>query len=461
MKGKAIEMNTKKKYEIDMCNGPIFSKILLFAVPLMISGVLQLLFNAMDMIVVGRYVGPDALAAVGSTGSLINLMINVFMGLSVGTNVLVARYYGAGQNKELSDMVHTAVLTAFISGVILIFIGFFCSPFALRLMGSPENVLDQSVLYLRIYFAGMPAMMVYNFGSAILRAVGDTRRPLYYLIIAGVLNVILNVFFVVNCNMGVAGVALATTISQVLSAVLVILCLLRTDGEYKLYLSKLKIDGSKLFQMAKIGLPAGLQGAIFSISNVLIQSSINSFGSDAMAGNSAASNIEGFVYTSMNAIYQTAISFVGQNYGAHKFKRMRAIMTECVLTVIVVGLVSGNLAYYFGETLLGLYATETEVIKIGMVRLKMICIPYFLCGLMDTLVGCLRGLGRSLLPMFVSLTGACLFRVIWIMTVFSENRSLETLYWSYPISWTLTSLAHFVCLLIVYSAILRKSRSEE
>lgn len=450
-----------KKYEIDMCNGPLLGKILQFSLPLMLSGILQLLFNAADMIVVGRWVGSNALAAVGSTGSLINLLVNVFIGLSVGTNVLVARYYGARQDKELSDMVHTAILTAFVCGVALIFIGFFASPVALRAMGAPEEVLNQSILYVRIYFAAMPAMMVYNFGSAILRAVGDTRRPLYFLTFAGIVNVVLNLFFVIVCSMGVAGVALATAISQVISAVLVVGCLMKSEGAYRLNLRALRIVPHKFVMMAKIGIPAGLQGAIFSISNVLIQSSVNSFGSIAMAGNSAAGNLEGFVYTAMNTLHQTAVSFVGQNYGARKYKRIKTIAIECVVIVTLVGLVGGNLVYLFGKPLLGLYNTEADVIAYGIRRLLYICCPYFLCGVMDTLVGCLRGLGQSVLPTIVSLTGACFFRIVWIYTIFAVERTPDVLYVSYPISWTITSLVHLVCLIIVYKVVCRRAMAAE
>ena len=454
-------MNTTvKKYEMDMCNGPLLGKILIFSMPLMLSGILQLLFNAADMIVVGRWVGSDALAAVGSTGSLVNLIVNVFIGLSVGTNVLVARYYGAGQEKELSETVHTAVTSAVICGVVLIFIGFFVSPFALELMGSPEEVLEQSVVYLRIYFAGMPAMMVYNFGSAILRAVGDTKRPLYFLSVAGVINVLLNLFFVIVCRLGVAGVALATTISQCVSAFLVVVCLMKSEAIYKLSLNKLRIYKHKLFMMIRIGVPAGLQGAIFSMSNVLIQSSINSFGADVMAGNSAASNLEGFVYTAMNTFHQSAVSFTSQNYGAKKFDRIGKTMLYCVLCVTVVGLVMGIGLYLLGEPLLGLYATETEVIKIGMIRFFWISCPYFLCGLMDTLVGVIRGMGYAIMPMIVSLTGACLLRVIWIYTVFAADRRLEVLYFSYPFSWTVTASVHLMCFFVVYRKLRKKYDSE-
>lgn len=443
-------LQKNKKYEIDMCNGPLLGKIMLFSLPLMLSGILQLLFNAADMIVVGRWAGSDALAAVGSTGSLINLIVNVFIGLSVGANVCVARYYGSGQEKELSDMVHTAILTSVICGFLLIGIGFFVAPVALKVMGTPSDVLDHAVLYVRIYFAAMPAMMLYNFGSAILRAVGDTRRPLYYLLFSGVINVLLNLLFVIRFNMGVAGVALATAISQVVSAALVIICLMRTEGPYRLQIKKLRIVPHKLWMMARIGIPAGLQGAIFSISNVLIQSSINSFGKIAVAGNSAAGNLEGFVYTAMNAMHQTAVSFVGQNYGARKFKRIGKTALICLGIVTVVGLVMGIGLYFVSPWLLQLYAKQPEVIEYGILRLLYISCPYFLCGFMDTVVGCLRGMGRSILPMIVSLTGACLFRVIWIFTVFSADKRLETLYISYPISWAITSAVHVICFLIIY-----------
>lgn len=451
---------TKEKYEIDMCSGPLFGKIMMFSIPLMLSGILQLLFNAADMIVVGRWVGSNALAAVGSTGALINLLVNVFIGLSVGANVMVARYYGGGQDEELSEMVHTALLTAFISGIILIFVGFFVAPYALTLMGTPAEVLDQAVLYIRIYFAAMPVMMLYNFGSAILRAVGDTRRPLFFLSIAGVINVVLNLFFVIVCRMGVAGVAVATAISQVVSAVLVLRCLSKTDAAYRLRLDKLKISPHKLGFMLRIGLPAGLQGAIFSFSNVLIQSSVNSFGADAVAGNSAAANLEGFVYVAMNTLHQTAVSFVGQNYGAKKYGRIGTIAVQCILIVSATGLLLGNLFYLSGGLLLQLYADEAAVITIGLTRMRYICCPYFLCGVMDTLVGCMRGMGRSVLPMLVSLSGACVFRVVWIYTIFQKSRTLETLYISYPISWALTAMVHLGCFLLVYLLLLHKEKKK-
>ena len=449
-----------KKYEIDMCHGPLLGKILVFYIPLMLSGILQLLFNAADIIVVGQFAGNESLAAVGSTGALINLIINLFIGLSVGANVLVARYYGANQQAELKEMVQTAIATSVISGILLVFVGFFVAKPALTLMGTPDDVVGQSVLYMRIYFAGMPFMMAYNFGAAVLRAVGDTKRPLYYLLIAGIANVILNLIFVIYFSMHVAGVATATVISQAISAVLVIRCLLKTDSVYKLELKGIKISMDKLGKMFKIGLPAGVQGALFSISNVLIQSSVNSFGSVAMAGNTAGSNIEGFVYTSMNAFYQSAISFCGQNYGAKEYKRVGKALFICEVLVILVGLLLGNGAYLAGGTLLKLYSSDPEVISYGILRMRYISVIYFLCGMMDVMVGGLRGIGYSIMPMLVSLTSACLFRIVWIYTIFQEVRTLPCLYISYPISWILTFSVHLICFLIVYKKLFRKSSGQ-
>lgn len=451
------EEKKQKKYEIDMCNGPLLGKILLFSIPLMLSGVLQLLFNAADIVVVGRFAGSEALAAVGATSSLINLLVNLFIGLSVGANVLVARYYGANQKKELNEIVHTAITTAGISGVILVIIGVILASPSLKLMGTPEDVIDGAVIYMRIYFAGMPAMMLYNFGSAILRAVGDTKRPLYFLMAAGVVNIVLNLIFVIVLHMSVAGVALATVISQIISAGLVIRCLIKTDSDYHFSLKELRIVPDKLLKMVQIGIPAGLQGMLFSISNVLIQSSVNSFDSLAVAGNTAAANIEGFVYTAMNALHQTAISFAGQNYGASKYRRIGKTLLICQGFVILVGLVLGNMASLFSGTLLKLYSDEAEVIQYGELRLSIICTTYCLCGMMDVMVGALRGMGYSIMPMLVSLTGACGLRILWIMTIFQQYRSLECLYWSYPISWGLTFAVHLLCFIVVYYRLLKKN----
>lgn len=450
-----MEKTSAKKYEIDMCNGPLLGKILIFYIPLMLSGILQLLFNAADIVVVGRFAGNESLAAVGSTSSLTNLIVNLFIGLSVGANVLVARYYGANQKDELKEMVQTTVATAFVSGIILIFVGFFVSRPALIWMGTPEDVIAHSVLYMRIYFGGMPFMMVYNFGSAVLRAVGDTKRPLYYLLIAGVVNVVLNLIFVIVFSMGVAGVATATVVSQAISAVLVVRCLIQSDSVYRLEMKGIHIAPDKLIKMVQIGIPAGMQGALFSISNVLIQSSVNSFGSIAMAGNTAASNIEGFVYTAMNAFHQATISFCGQNYGAMKYKRIGKVLLICEVSVIVVGAIMGNVAYFLAGMLLRIYSTDQEVIQFGILRMSYICVTYFLCGMMDVIVGALRGMGYAIMPMLVSLTGACLFRVIWIYTIFQNHRTLACLYISYPISWALTFLVHLLCFAVVYRKLLK------
>lgn len=437
------------KYTMDMCNGPLLKKIILFAIPLMLSGVLQLLFNAADVIVVGRFTGNEALAAVGSTSSLINLLINLFVGVSVGANVLLGKHIGARDEESASKTVHTAVTFSLVVGIAMIFVGFFLSRPLLELMGTPEDVINLSVLYMRIYFVGMPAFMFYNFGAALLRAVGDTKRPLYFLTLAGIINVIFNLIFVIVFHMGVAGVALATIISEGISAFLVFLCLKGADGVLHLDHRSLSFHKDVAIQMMKIGLPAGLQGCIFSVSNVLIQSSVNSFGSIAMAGNTASANLEGFVYNAMNSLYQTSLSFTSQNMGAKKYKRVDKILIECLVIVMIVGIVMGGGAYLIGTSLLSIYSSDPQVISYGLLRMSLICVPYFLCGMMDVFVGSLRGMGYSVMPMLVSLTGACLFRIIWIFTIFATNRSLFVLYFSYPVSWALTATAHLICYMIV------------
>ena len=444
-------MGRTKKYEIDMCNGPILKKMLLFAFPLMLSSILQLLFNAADIVVVGRFAGDDSLAAVGSTSSLINLLTNLFIGLSVGANVLVARYFGAKKEEELKETVHTAMTLSLIGGIVLTVIGIVGAPIILEWMQTPPEVLSKAVIYLRVYFAGMTATMVYNFGSSILRAIGDTERPLYYLSIAGVVNVVLNLVFVIVFHWDVFGVGLATVISQVISAALVLRCLLREQGGIRLDLKCLGVNKGKLLQIMQIGLPAGFQGMLFSLSNVVIQSSVNSFGATVVAGNSAASNIEGFVYVGMNAFYQAAISFMGQNVGAGKYSRVNKILFAAETCVIVIGFGLSMIVRLFAEPLLSLYTDSPAVVEAGTVRLGIICATYFLCGMMDVMVGALRGLGYSIAPMIVSLLGACAFRLLWIATVFQIDRfhTIETVYTSYPISWTLTFLAHVVTFIIV------------
>lgn len=435
-----------RKYEIDMCSGSVSGKMILFALPLMCSSILQLLFNAADIVVVGRFAGDNALAAVGSNSALINLMTNLFVGLSVGTNVLTAQYYGARNDRDLKETIHTSMLLSLYSGLLLTVVGLAGAPRMLALMQAPPEVLELAVLYLRIYFLGMASMMVYNFGSAILRAVGDTKRPLYYLLGAGIVNVLLNLFFVIVCHMGVAGVAAATVISQTISALLVVRCLIKEQGSIHLELKDLAISREKLRKIMQIGLPAGFQGTVFSLSNVVIQSAVNSFGNIAVAGNSAAANIEGFVYMAMNAFYQATISFTSQNYGARKYKRIYRILFAGELYVVVTGLVLGNLAVFFGEALLGIYSPSSEVIAAGMARLRVICTLYALCGVMDVLVGALRGIGYSIIPMIVSLIGACGLRLLWIATVFQipQHHNLTTVYISYPVTWTITLTVHAV-----------------
>lgn len=435
------------KYEMDMCSGPVLKKMLVFTLPLMFSSILQLLFNAADIVVVGRFAGDNSLAAVGSNTSLINLLTNLFVGLSIGANVTAARFYGAKRTDDLSKTVHTSVMLSIASGLILTAVGIIGARQMLVWMQTPEEVLSLAAEYLRIYFVGMTANMVYNFGSALLRAVGDTKRPLYYLMAAGVINVLLNLLFVIVLKMDVAGVALATVISETFSAVLVIRCLIHEEGGIRLIPKCLKIDRSKLLMILRVGLPAGFQGIVFALSNVVIQSSVNTFGNIVVAGNSAAANIEGFVYVAMNSFYQATISFVSQNFGAGQYKRINRIVIMGQACVITVGIVLGNLAVVFGEPLLGIYSDTPEVIAAGMVRLGIISRTYALCGIMDVMVGALRGIGYSVMPMIVSLIGACGLRLLWLATVFQipEYHVIEMVYVSYPITWIITFSVHIIC----------------
>ena len=433
--------------DIDMTQGPILPMILLFAFPLMISSILQLLFNAADVIVVGRF-GPDrenALAAVGSTGALINLIINIFLGLSIGANVIIARYCGAREQKNVSESVHTSIAISIVGGLFLAVIGVVFSNTFLRWMGSPDEVLPLATLYMQIYFIGMPFNMLYNFGAAVLRAIGDTRRPLIYLSIAGVVNVILNMFFVIVLHMSVAGVALATILSQAISSVLVLLCLMRSENMVRVDIRKLRVYPDKVSEIARIGLPAGLQGACFSLSNVLIQSTVNSFGNIVMAGNTTAANIEGFIYVSMNAMHQAAITFTSQNVGAQKNDRIRKVCVNCVLAVTVIGLALGLIAWVLRYPLLHIYSDTEAVVEAALIRLRIIAFTYFLCGIMDVLCGALRGLGSTIAPMVVSILGACALRIFWIYAILPMNRTLTMLYISYPVSWIITAAVHGIC----------------
>lgn len=439
----------RHKYEIDMCTGSLPQKILLFSLPLMATGMLQLLFNAADIIVVGRYVGSHALAAVGSNGSIINLIVNLFMGISIGGSAVIAQHYGAAQYEDVSEATHTCMLVGLISGFFVMVVGVACTPAILRLMDTPDDVLPLAILYLRIYFLGMPGSMLYNFGAAVLRGVGDTRRPLIFLFFAGIVNVGLNLLLVIQFNLSVAGVGIATVVSQYISAALVLWCMLKTDGCYHIVLKELRIHRDKLIRILKIGIPAGLQGAIFSISNVLIQSSINSFGSTAMAGNAAAVNIEGFVFTSCNSVAQASLTFTSQNLGAGQYKRLRGITLWCLALGILLSEVLGFIAYGFGNSLLAFYNKDSEVIAMGMIRMMIVGTTYGLDAIMDIMADIIRGMGSSVMPMIVTLIGACGFRVVWIYTIFATHHDLRVLYISYPISWILTSLTHIICYFIV------------
>lgn len=450
-------MNSSK---IDMTHGPLLGKLIVFTIPIILSGVLQLLFNAADVIVVGRFAGEASLAAVGSTNSLINLMTNLFIGMSVGANVCAAQFYGAGQLKDVKKTVHTSTAFSIICGVILIFIGAFGARPMLELMGSPSDVISLASLYVRIYFVAMPAIMLYNFLAAILRSSGDTKHPLIFLTIAGVINVLFNLVLVIVFKLGVAGVAIATVTSNYISCGLLVAFFMKQDDALKLEIPKISIDGRILRKIIRIGLPAGIQGTVFSLSNVVIQSAINSFGTAVIAGSSAAGSIEGFVYISMNAVSQTCVTFVGQNYGAGDEKRVKRVIFECLGIVTVVGLIMGNLAYGFAGNLLGIYTDSPEAIAAGTLRLFWVCSPYFLCGIMDSLTGGLRGLGNSTLPMIVSLLGACATRLIWIATYFQIHHTQNVLFFSYPGSWLLTLSVHSICLTIIYRKWVQKKSSE-
>jgi putative MATE family efflux protein len=432
------------KHEMDMTKGSLFGQILIFAVPIMAMNLLQLLFNAADMVVVGRFSGSEALAAVGATGSLINLIVNVFMGLSVGTSVVVAQDYGAGKPQPISRSVHTSIAVSIVSGFIVMVLGLIlCGPM-LAMMGTPHDIIHLSELYMRIYFLGIPASMVYNFGAAILRAVGDSRRPMNYLIISGIVNVIFNMFFVIVLKMSVAGVALATVISQYLAVYLILRCLIKTDRAIRLFPRQIRIDKQKLKDIVRIGLPAGLQSLLFSISNVLVQSAVNSFGSTMVAASSAAGNVEGLVGTTMNAYYNAAITFTGQNMGAKNYDRIDSVAKICTVLVFATWFVLSGAMLVFGETLLALYTKNPEVIELGMMRLKIMMVAYFTCGIMNVYPGLTRGMGYSILPMLCTLVGACLMRIVWLVTVFRWYPTPNVLFICYPVTWALAGIGQVI-----------------
>lgn len=442
------------KRNVNMLKGPLWSSLIAYTVPIMLTGLLQLLFNAADLVIVGRFSGSINVAAVSATGAITNLIVNLFIGLSVGAGVAVAHGLGGNQAQEVHRTVHTALPLALVGGILLTTVGVIFAEDLLILMKTPADVLPLSALYMRIYFCGMTFTMVYNFCASILRAAGDTKSPLVFLTIAGVVNVILNVIFVVFFHMTVDGVALATTISQGISAVLVVIALMRRTDACRLYLKKMRFYKYPLLKMIRIGLPAGIQGSMFSISNVIVQSSINSFNSGVlMSGNGAAANIEGFVYVLMNSFHQTAVNYVGQNMGAHQYKRIKRIFAYCLGYVAIAGFAAGFAVWTFGEQLLGIYITDSqEAIQYGLIRFNYIALPYFVCGLMDVSTGALRGLGASLTPMLISVMGVCGIRIAWIYTIFQmpQFHTPECLYLSYLISWTATFIFQTVAFIIIY-----------
>ena len=447
----------------DLTEGPLLSKIIYYSIPIILTGILQLLFNAADLVVVGRFCGSISVAAVGACGAVINLLVNLFIGLSVGAGVTVAHGIGAGKDEDVKRTVHTAIPVAFICGILLTVVGVAGAGSILSFMGTPDDVLRLSAVYMRLYFCGITANTLYNFGAAILRAAGDTKSPLAYLTAAGILNVLLNLIFVIAFKMDVAGVGLATSLSQCLSAFLIIRALVKREDSCRLIFSQMHIYKRQLLRIFQIGFPAGIQGALFSISNVLIQSSVNSFGSVVMSGNAAAQNIEGFVYTSMNSISQTALNFTGQNHGAGKFDRIKKIMLICLGLVAGTGIVLGAAAWIGAKPLLSIYITDSqEAIKYGVIRMTCICLPYFLCGIMDVATGLLRGIGYSVMPMIVTVAGVCVFRIVWIYTVFRipQFHTLESLYLSYAISWTMTFTIEIVCFNILLKKMSRGVQTE-
>jgi len=442
-----------KKYEVNMTKGPLLGKIIRFAIPVLLSGWLQLLFNAIDMIVVGKFVGDDALAAVGATNQINNLFVNMVMGLGIGTNVYVGKYYGAKRYKEMNETLHTSIITAFFGSVAIALVTIFFARPLLTLMDTPAEILDQSVLYITIVLCGSAFNMVYNYAAAALRAVGDTKRPLYFLLIAGASNAVLNVFCVVVLKLGVAGVAIATVFSQAISAFLIIRTLMKSDGELHFSFKELKFKPRYLKEISMIGIPSGLQGAVFSTSNIVVQSAINSFGTAAVAGNTASSSIEGFVYTAMNSLYHTNISVTSQNLGARKPKRMLKSLAICECISISVGLFLAAVTYTFGTPLLSIYTDNPEAIAFGLYRVIYLGIPYFICGAMDVMVGSLRGMGSSVLPAISSILGCCGVRIIYINTIFKMYPTPEVLFLVYPVSWLFTLIMHSIFLVFQYKKV--------
>ena len=451
----------EKRYSLDMTKGPFLKKILIFSLPLMLTGLLQLAYNSADVIVVGRFVGKEALAAVGSTGSLVNLFLNVFLGLSMGAGVMVARHIGERDEKTVHECVHTAMLMSVICGFFIGAVGFLASPFMLRLMAVPDDVIELASLYLRIYFLGSPGLLAYNFGASIIRATGDTKRPLYILTFSGLVNVVLNLILIIVFNMGVSGVAIATIVSQYLSAIFIVIYLMRMPNACRLVIGRLKIYKDELRSIIRLGLPAGVQNSLFSVSNVIIQSTVNSFGSVAMAGIAAGSNFDSYVYTCTNAVAQTTMTFTSQNMGAKKYSNIGKVYRYCILITLVVGIGMGSVGSIFGDWIVCLFSDDPQVIEIGAQRLALIMPFYFFCSLMDVAASQIRGMGKSFEPMIVSLVGACGIRLFWIYFILPLNRTLMFLYWAYPVSWAVTFFAQFAMYFILKRRMFENIANEE
>ncbi|MEE1138301.1 MAG: MATE family efflux transporter [Acutalibacteraceae bacterium] len=451
----------EKRYSLDMTKGPFLKKILIFSLPLMLTGLLQLAYNSADVIVVGRFVGKEALAAVGSTGSLVNLFLNVFLGLSMGAGVMVARHIGERDEKTVHECVHTAMLLSVICGFFIGAVGFFASPLMLRLMAVPEDVIELASLYLRIYFMGSPGLLAYNFGASIIRATGDTKRPLYILTFSGLVNVVLNLILIIVFKMGVSGVAIATIVSQYLSAIFIVIYLMRMPNACRLVIGRLKIYKDELRSIIRLGLPAGVQNSLFSVSNVIIQSTVNSFGSVAMAGIAAGSNFDSYVYTCTNAVAQTTMTFTSQNMGAKKYSNIGKVYRYCILITLVVGIGMGSVGSIFGNWIVSLFSDDPQVIEIGAQRLALIMPFYFFCSLMDVAASQIRGMGKSFEPMIVSLVGACGIRLFWIYFILPLNRTLMFLYWAYPVSWAVTFFAQFAMYFILKRRMFENIANEE
>lgn len=447
-----------KSHELDMTSGSIFKNIVKYSIPLIISGILQTLYNAADIVVLGRFAGANALGAVGATSSLINLMVNLFIGLSVGTSVTVARNYGAKNYEGTQRALHTSIALSLICGIVSMLIGLLFSKTALQLMGTPKELIDMSALYMRIYFLGVPANIFYNFGAMAVRAVGDTKRPLQFLTISGIVNVVLNLIFVVGFKIDVAGVAIATAVSQYVAAALIFISLIKMHGYCHLELKKIKLHVKEVLEILKIGIPAGIQSVVFSISNVLVQSSVNSFGATTVSGSSAAGNIEGFVYVAMNSVHHAAVTMVGQNYGARKFDRIGKSVLSASVFVVSIGVVLTAVVLLFGKPILSIYSTDAAVIAEGMRRLKVVLTAYILCGLMEVFVGGTRGLGNSFLTMIVSIVGVCGSRILWIFTIFRMNHDFEVLLLSYPVSWAITGAIQLICFIVYKNRVIKKNK---